>query len=250
MTWNKTKVTFEPKPQFFEEVGSTSDLAKMAGEEGKVAFSCFCANKQTKGRGRQGRTWFTLGEESLAFSFVVYEGSYVLPHVVSLSLVKVIRKLTSVNVKIKWPNDLVVDGKKLCGILVEKFNSDTPFYVVGIGLNIFKPEINKLAELTDVGGTTLGLYDDINPSREDFLDAFMLQLKTDIELLNSVGFVAFKDLYAEYSDTLGKNIVARTQTEETSGFAKELTDRGSLILETEKGLKEILAAETIMEQKS
>lgn len=248
MTWDKKKVTFEPTPQFFDEVGSTSDLAKEAGEAGKVAFSCFCADKQNKGRGRQGRAWFTLGEESLAFSFVVYEASYVLPHVVSISLVKVLRKLTSVNVQIKWPNDLVVNGQKMCGILVEKYQGEKPFFVVGIGINLLEPSDEKKAALKEVGGTSLGLHEKLSLSREEFLNAFLFQLEEDIQRLNKVGFVAFKGIYNEYSATLGKEIVARTLTEETQGIAQELTDRGSLILKTESGLKEILAAETIMEK--
>ncbi len=248
MTWNDSELKLSPRPIYQKEVTSTSDLAKEAGLSGLLPFTCYVADVQTEGRGRRGNQWKTLGEKSLAFSFVVYEGSYVLPHVISLSLVKVLQEYLGITAQIKWPNDILIEGKKCAGILVEYYKTEKPFYVVGIGLNIFAPEKHVQQELEAVNGGYLEMVGKVKIKREELLCALLKQLAEDIKILHAVGFVAFKESYYKYSSTLGKEIVARTMHAEKKGIARELTDRGSLILETEHGLEEILAAETIMEK--
>lgn len=151
-----TTKEFGRKLFYFDETDSTNIRAKLSGETGGTNGTLFVANEQTKGRGRKGRSWETPKGTSIAMSFLLRPeiGTQNISGLTILSAVavaKALREAGSINAQIKWPNDVVVNGKKICGILTEMSSegTDINYVVVGIGVNIFMtefpPELNGKA---------------------------------------------------------------------------------------------------------
>ncbi len=132
----------------FDSVGSTSTEASRAGAAGDVGNVWFCALQQTAGRGRRGRAWQTAHGNLAASLLVVLDGSAehaaTLGFVAGVALATAMSQVTAVGsahaprIALKWPNDVLADGAKLAGILLEahRHPSGGSFVVVGIGVNI------------------------------------------------------------------------------------------------------------------
>jgi len=127
-----------------EETTSTNDDAKDAARSGALHGALFIAESQTKGRGRQGRTWLAQRGENLLFS-IVLRIPCAPARVPPLSLVvglavrdAIARALPEKRVQVKWPNDVVIDKKKIAGILIESAvaGSKVDHLIVGIGINV------------------------------------------------------------------------------------------------------------------
>jgi len=129
------QVVYEPV------VGSTNDLARQAAERGWPGRSVFVADEQRAGRGRQGRQWLAPPGFGLLFSLLLRPGQERLPPLhytmlASVSLAEVLEQL-GLQPAIKWPNDLLLDDRKVAGILAESFlAAGAPALVVGCGVNV------------------------------------------------------------------------------------------------------------------
>ena len=126
---------------FYPSIPSTNDFAREWLERGCPNYSLVTADEQTKGKGRSGRTWYTLPGSALALSFILTEirqSPSLLIGVAALAVYDAISSLTSRQIEIKWPNDVLIEGKKVCGILVEsQWSGDRLLgVIVGIGVNI------------------------------------------------------------------------------------------------------------------
>lgn len=139
----------------FEEVTSTNEIALQAGKTDGLSGTVYVADRQTAGRGRRGRTWESSKTQNLYFSLllcpkVAADRAPMLTLIMAYALAKAIRELTGeATAQIKWPNDIVIGGKKVAGILTEMgFREDKSYYVViGVGVNLGKQEFGE--ELSD-----------------------------------------------------------------------------------------------------
>jgi BirA family biotin operon repressor/biotin-[acetyl-CoA-carboxylase] ligase len=126
---------------FFSSLPSTNDTAREWLARGCENYSLVTADEQTKGKGRSGRTWYTLPGTALAFSFILTETRHppnLLTGVAALAVHDALSGLVDRNVEIKWPNDILIEGKKAAGILVEsQWTGDQLLgIIIGIGVNI------------------------------------------------------------------------------------------------------------------
>ena len=126
----------------FNELDSTSAFLKR-GRFSLRNFTFVSCDFQTNGHGRMGRTWVSPEGENLMFSVLIKDKALVnnfsfLSLCSAVSILKVLQKLGLENVSIKWPNDVYVNGKKICGILLESVadNNQMSSVIVGIGLNV------------------------------------------------------------------------------------------------------------------
>ena len=135
-----------PALRVFEAVGSTNDVAREMADHGASEGATVIADRQTRGRGRRGRAWLSQPGQSLLLSMVVRPSSRdaesVLPIRLGLATARAIEQVTPLTVGLKWPNDLVVDGRKVGGMLCEGVvEGDRPAYVVaGTGINVLQPD--------------------------------------------------------------------------------------------------------------
>ena len=126
------------KIYIFEELTSTMDLSREMISSYIEEGTTIVANNQSKGRGSNGREWVSNGEDAL-FSVILKPLSSnlnLLSIITSYSIMKVLEKITTKNIKIKWPNDVLVDGKKISGVLIENYIKTSNYSIIGVGINI------------------------------------------------------------------------------------------------------------------
>lgn len=147
-----------------DEVGSTNSLLKEEARTGAKEGRVLVAKKQTEGRGRLGRSFFS-PKKGLYLSFLLrpnisFRESLLLTTIAAVSVMEAIKEVTGKSAGIKWVNDVYLDGKKICGILTEAEadveNGSLAYAVVGIGINITEPDEGVPEELKDIAGF---LYD-------------------------------------------------------------------------------------------
>lgn len=139
---------------YYDETDSTNIRAKLAGETDGAHGALFVANEQNAGRGRRGRAWSTPKGTSIALTFLLrpdvpIENVSRLTILSALATARAIEETAGLEPQIKWPNDVVVGGKKICGILTEMSSEgmDIKYAVVGIGVNVSMLEFPE--ELAD-----------------------------------------------------------------------------------------------------
>lgn len=216
----------------FYNATSTNYLAKVFVQENTLENPVvFLAKTQSQGRGRYDRS-FISPEGGLYMTYVspAKEGFSLWA---ILSAVAVSRALAHVGVhsSIKWPNDLKIDGKKLCGILPESVVTDKRYVIMGIGVNINTTE-SDLEEVKDIA-TSVYMTTGKKVSVKKFAKVLTKELHSVFEKENP------EDLLHEYSGkckTLSKAVV---DSEGFTGIATGITADGSLIIEGESGVKEI-----------
>jgi BirA family biotin operon repressor/biotin-[acetyl-CoA-carboxylase] ligase len=140
--------------RYFDTIGSTNDEALKWASQGAVDLSLVVADEQTKGRGRLDRKWFTPPHSALAFSLILRPSSDERAHparttgLLALSLVDSLRKM-GLSPQIKWPNDVMLTGRKVAGILVESswMGIELEALVLGMGVNVLSASVPPADQL-------------------------------------------------------------------------------------------------------
>ncbi len=228
------------KWQDYEELCSTNDEAckqSLTADGGPFVIT---ARRQTQGRGRRGRTWSSL-EGNLFMSLALPlppEKWHEVVFVVSLSLLQTVAALApGLNLRLKWPNDVLLNGGKLSGILLEK--GEAGYLIIGIGVNLSAaPQISGLIYpticLKDVG---------LEVDRQTFLAAFLRQFNAGMELWRREGFASIRDKWLENVKGLDQQINVTTEKETKTGIFRGLSENGMLLLEQDGNLIKICAGD-------
>lgn len=166
--------------RYFETLGSTNDEALAWAAEGAVDLSLVIADEQTAGRGRGDRKWFTPKGTALAFSLILRPTtSEPIPRTPGLAALSITDALQGLGLdpRIKWPNDVLLNGKKVAGILIENIwtGAEVDSLVVGMGINVFEPSIASSHPLM-FPATSVESELGREPSREDLLYAILTAL--------------------------------------------------------------------------
>ncbi|QNB45981.1 biotin--[acetyl-CoA-carboxylase] ligase [Thermanaerosceptrum fracticalcis] len=225
----------------FEQVNSTNDLAKKKAAEGASHGTVVVADQQLSGRGRLGRPWASPPGTGLWFSVVLRPPlkPFLAPQLIFVSAVAVchaIRDYTGLPVTIKWPNDILFSGKKVCGILTElSAEIDIINYVViGIGINVnqemadFPPELQEKAISLAVAGNT-------KYNRVGLLKAILKELEKEYEIYLTEGFPAVLKHWRSLTSTLGQEVMVSSTDETFTGVAEDINGEGCLLVRTEDG---------------
>jgi BirA family biotin operon repressor/biotin-[acetyl-CoA-carboxylase] ligase len=165
---------------FASSLPSTNITAAKWLEEGCPNYSLVVADEQSSGKGRSGRKWHTNPGSALAFSLIVTKTALPITHYAGFSAVSVTQALssfTSSEIQIKWPNDILLKGKKICGILTETvWSGNSPTGVImGIGVNIFKTSL-EIDEALRYPATWLQNHSDAPVSRVNVLQRILEQI--------------------------------------------------------------------------
>lgn len=230
---------FSNKIAHFKEVDSTNDEAKRLASLGYPEGTLVVAEKQIKGRGRRGRYWSSPFGKGIWCSFILRpditptEASK-LTIVAAVSLTTVLQKQYGLDVKIKWPNDIMFNGRKLAGILTE-LSADIErviYIVVGTGINVntedFPPEIRELAiSLKQITGKTY--------NRVRLLCGYLQQFEKDYQLFVQGNFQKIINKWKTHSETLGKRVLIKGINQSFEGVALDIDADGKLIVKKEDG---------------
>lgn len=230
---------------YYEETTSTSDeVLKLAKNNQIEEYSVCFAENQTKGRGRLRKTWRTIPKHSLAFSFLLTEDF--IPQtslVICTSVHKVLKENYKLDVKIKWPNDIYLNNKKISGILIESYPlKQKRIYIVGIGLNVNKPDYNVEDFIGFVNNNKTKI------AREDILNDIFFQIKSDIKKLKEEGFDIFKEYFMDNCLNLNKEINVNISGELERGIFCGINSQGNLILKQKDTIVKIPAGEILQEK--
>lgn len=220
---------------FFQELDSTMDEALRQADAGGEDGTVIVAETQTASRGRMGRTWVSQ-PRNLYLSVLVYPTLNTLPFlscIGALVTVRAIRKAAGVSARIKWPNDVLVGGKKVAGILVESAISGDAVHhaIVGIGINVAL-ETQSVDEIASFA-TGLDAEAGRAVSRENLLRQLLQEFDSlYLKLLQGdTPMEAWRGLL----DTLGQRIQVTWRQDKFIGYAEDLDDLGNLLLRLDDG---------------
>ena len=214
---------------YYRTIGSTNDRAKEIGRPKVLVV----AEEQTAGRGRYGRRWIS-ERGGLYFSLTV--PSLPIEDVPKLTLTAGVAVAEAIGGRLKWTNDVLLDGKKVCGILCELFGEvENPLVVVGIGINVNNPVPPYATSLSKHHGRTF--------DRGEVLERVLKNFERRYLELVSGGWRDIRRRWIELSDTLGKDVVVRTCGKEIRGRAVEIDEDGALVLEMDGRLEKVYSGE-------
>jgi BirA family biotin operon repressor/biotin-[acetyl-CoA-carboxylase] ligase len=225
--------------KYFESIGSTNDEALAWAAAGARDLSLVIADEQTAGRGRLDRKWFTPRGTALAFSLILRPIAEEKPHLsrtVGLAALAVAESLLTRGLvaQIKWPNDVLINGRKMCGILIESVWSgeDVDCVVVGTGVNVLKESVPPAEDLT-FPATSLEAELGEPPDRVGVLDEILAAFLSLRPRLTSDEFIAqWQGLLAFQSQAVQ---IETGNTPPISGKISGLDTDGSLQLLNEHG---------------
>ncbi|HWJ80457.1 MAG TPA: biotin--[acetyl-CoA-carboxylase] ligase [Niallia sp.] len=242
------------KIHFEESVQSTQTIAQKLALDGAQEGTLVIAEEQLGGRGRFERNWYSPKYKGIWMSLILRPNISMIkaPQLTLLTAVAVvqgIQEVTGVQTDIKWPNDLLINGKKVTGILTElQADSDRIHsLIIGIGININQQLEDYPRELQDIA-TSLYIETKTSWDRSTIIQAIMEQLEKLYLLYLDKGFYPIKLLWESYAISIGKKVIAKTPNKSVKGTAKGITEEGVLLLEDETGtIHSIYSADILLD---
>ncbi|PIR17468.1 MAG: biotin--[acetyl-CoA-carboxylase] ligase [Deltaproteobacteria bacterium CG11_big_fil_rev_8_21_14_0_20_49_13] len=231
------------KIHHYKEIVSTNDIAFGLAKNGAAHGEVVVAETQTKGRGRMGRLWESPAGRSICMSVILRPDSSVetspLTLVVGIAVADALKNFTKGELKVKWPNDIWLNGKKLCGILAEKGDGAI---VVGIGVNVNSEKSDLSPEVSGIA-TSLKEEEGKAFDPEAVLKNICEELDNYYNVFVADGFDPFVALYNSWSLINDKEVSVTFNNEVTKGVAIGIDTDGALLLRKEGAVKKIIAGD-------
>ncbi|GGF89049.1 biotin--[acetyl-CoA-carboxylase] ligase [Paenibacillus abyssi] len=227
--------------KLFDAVDSTQNIAHQLAEDGAPEGTLVIAEQQLHGRGRMGRSWVSPPSKGIWMSLVL-RPNIPLPFTPQLTLLTAValcrslRKMTSADIGIKWPNDLLIDGKKISGILLESTAEEERlrYVVAGIGISVnleqqdYPPEmLEKAISLKMATGQTL--------DRTAVIVSFLTEFENLYGLYQQEGFTPIRTLWEALSVSLHRRTSLITPQGPMVGTPIGLGEHGALMLQQDNG---------------
>ncbi len=239
--------------QIFQETGSTNDIVERLARDGVREGVVVFAESQTRGRGRLGRKWVSPAGLGLWFSVLLRPQLPVnamtqITLMAATAVARAIRVQTGLVPQIKWPNDILINGRKVVGILTElSAEMDQVRYViVGIGVDVnvlnFPPELLEIA-------TSLSLAAGRSFVRAEIAAALLRELDRDYTRIQDGDFAVLAEEWERQCVTLGQRVQIHLGDRQLSGRAEALDADGALLLRTDFGrLERIIGGDVRIEK--
>ena len=232
----------------FGRVTSTNDIAFSLARAGSPEGTLVIAEEQTRGKGRLGRDWHSPPGLGLWFSLILrpdisaHESSTV-SLAVALAVAGVMRDAYGIDARIKWPNDVLVGSRKICGILTEAEFRDggVEFVVVGTGVNVLHAEDDFPADLRAIA-TSVSIESQSAVSRVDVISRLLGSIEIRYRELCRDGFGAIRKEILPLSSLLGKMTRVVTSGGVVEGVATDIDETGALVIRGDNGFTEKVVA--------
>ncbi|MDI6814629.1 MAG: biotin--[acetyl-CoA-carboxylase] ligase [Dehalococcoidales bacterium] len=232
---------------YYPRLTSTMEVAKREAQQGAVEGTIVIADEQTAGKGRLKRTWLS-PKGSIALSIILYPSLFYLPSLfmlASLAVVHGIEAVTGLKSQVKWPNDVLINGKKVCGILIESNvrGNMVDYTIMGIGINVNL----RLSDFPEILPTATSLSDELgrDVSRLSLIQRILVEIER-LYLTLQTG----ESIFEEWRDrlvTLGKRVHIKSGKTVYEGIAESVTRDGSLLLRQLDGsLTKIVAGDATL----
>ncbi|WP_152654593.1 biotin--[acetyl-CoA-carboxylase] ligase [Oceanobacillus sp. CFH 90083] len=223
-----------------ERTSSTQLIGHKAARENAPDGTIIIAEEQTAGRGRMKKNWFS-DKEGLWTTLLLRppippNKASELTLLTAVALRDALHQLTSIPIGIKWPNDLIIGDKKLCGILTEmQGEQDRIDYVlIGIGLNVNQDETSWDASIRDIA-TSLTIESGKKWDKKEVVQTMLKHFENTYELYLKNGFKSIKSQWEENAFKIGENIQIKTFHDAWTGRFLGISDEGALIAESPEG---------------
>lgn len=240
----------------FDEVDSTNNRGKTLAMQGALEGAIIVSETQGGGRGRLSRGWFSPRGKGVWFSIVLRPRF--LPQeapkctlLAAVAIVKGIRAATGIEVGIKWPNDILYEGKKIVGILTEMSAEmdGIAYVVIGMGINVNISQ-DELPEEIRGTATSLSAIGGRSFRRLDVLAASLAAMEPLYERVQESGFAPVLDEWRKYAVTLGQEVNVISVDQVFSGVAMDIDDDGALLVKKPDGtLERVLAGDVSIRTK-
>ncbi|HHE40843.1 MAG TPA: biotin--[acetyl-CoA-carboxylase] ligase [Candidatus Cloacimonetes bacterium] len=236
------KTDLFPVIKFFKKTNSTNELARQFLENSIYQKNfVVCTREQTAGQGRMERSWYSpVG--GLYFTLAFPDQHF--PSSVTLFTGVVIHKVLSstfpdLHFSIKWPNDILVSGKKVGGILTSSNKSGT---IVGMGIDC---NVERIPERLKGIATSLLIETNKKVALKRLLKVILKTFEENLQFFNEFGFIHFVEYFEKFHSLANKKVVIHSGDTQLVGKVMGITDEGALNLENENGLHTILSADKI-----
>lgn len=213
---------------YFPQVETTMDTARNLARQGAPHLSCVVAEHQSRGRGRLNRQWVS-GRGGLWFTLILVPDipppmAYLYNFAASLSLSKALENIFHIDVRVKWPNDLLWNGSKLVGLLseIETQADMIRFLLVGIGINVNNDPGSEIFDAVSIR-QILGHPVSRKKILAAFLQEFVLQTRHMVP-------AAIMNAWKKRTATIGSRVRVKTHNQTVQGLAMDVDDTGTLLL--------------------
>ncbi|WP_109710663.1 biotin--[acetyl-CoA-carboxylase] ligase [Faecalicatena contorta] len=234
---------------YFDQIDSTNIRAKQLGEEGAPHGTLIVAGQQNAGRGRRGRTWESPPGVSIYMSIVLRPEmapvkAPMLTLVMALSAADSLKECTGLDVQIKWPNDIVLNGKKLAGILTE-MSTEMDYInhvVIGVGINV---NTERLPEELKEKATSLRLETGRIIRRSEIIASIMKEFEKNYQLfIETQGLGQMQEKYNSLLINREKEVRILGVKEGYAAYALGINEKGELLVRRDNGeIEAVLAGE-------
>ncbi len=243
ITWNLKTKFLGKKIYYYETIGSTNDRAYELAEEGAPEGTIVVAEEQTKGKGRMGRKWSS--PKGGIYLSLILRPKLVpteiskLTLVAAVSVAQTIRQATGLSALIKWPNDILIDKNKLCGILTElKAEQDqTSFVILGVGINV-----NTKSSLLPKNATSISKELGRDFSKVDLARMLLKSIEDHYILFKENKFRDIINEWRNLSAMLGSRVKIMDKARTIEGQARDIDEGGALVVRLDTGFNERILA--------
>jgi len=237
----KTRILGKSNIYHFNSTDSTNVMAEHFASEGAAEGDIVVAEYQTQGKGRKGRSWFSPAGEGIYVSIILRPR--ISPHeapkltlMASVAIAEAIAACVPVDAAIKWPNDILIAGKKVAGILTEiKAEIDKIHHVVvGVGINVNTSYESFPLDIRD-NATSLFRETGNKISRTFILKTCLECLEKQYEILQNQGFTPILEQWKQLSEMAGKKITVDVLDTSYAGIVEDVNEDGYLIIRDQEG---------------
>ena len=233
------------KLYYYDVTGSTNNDVKRLAEEGDPHGTVVVADVQNAGKGRRGRSWQTLSGTALSFTLLLRpsfapDKASMITLVMALSVAEAVEEITGAAATIKWPNDIVVNRKKICGMLTEMTMTpemdEIQYMVVGVGINVNNSSPEEFQEEIRGNATSLKIETGRQINRAVLLDKVLVRFEDNYEhFLMTLDLSQLQEAYQRRLQGVGNEVRVLDPAGEYTGISHGINDQGELIVEKENG---------------
>lgn len=222
----------------FDSLSSTNEYLIDLSKKDANSWTVIHAKNQTKGKGYAGNEWKVVAGQNLTFSFLL-KTDYTFQEMIYFnewvsSVISLFLQRYSTDTKVKWPNDIILNNKKVCGVLIENFRSNKVMNsIIGIGLNVNQTDFSQLPKATSLQKITDKIYD-IKEIMTDLMSLFYEQYS----ILESKNFEQIHEKYLQNLFKKDQISQFRLNGKIINGVIKNVNDAGNLMIEINSVLKE------------
>jgi len=237
---------------YFEELDSTQNFAQQIAADKKENGTIVIAEKQTSGRGRLDRKW-TSPKGGIWFSLIIHpkfdvSSSTLIPILSAVALSKSIKKILGVETEVKWPNDIILNGKKVAGILVDASvqANNIDYLILGIGIN-FDIDTKKLEKRLSKTPNFYGV-DSLRGNNNKtppkiLLKEFLFQFEKNLSSLDKGEKAKIVKEWTKKAAGIGRKITINTSSGKISGISQGIDTDGALKIKTKKKIERVLVGD-------